>query len=1144
MRYPNLEPLQQAINAQNEASNPQVSAFVSASAGSGKTKLLTDRLMRLLLDGAAPGSIHCLTYTKAAAAEMAVRLQNTLGEWVTATDAKLDEELAKLEVAPGEKFRRTARALFGRVLDLPGGMRIGTIHSFCQSLLRRFPLEAQLSPHFELTDERDADQLLYEALEATLAAPDMSEQLAITQLAGMVNLQKLQSLIKSLRNNEEAWAAIAPLSSHEYRYRLARAAGLETTSRDELLREAVRLANEPCIRGHIAVIAAQSGKIPQKHAQDCLAWLDLSAEARVAYWQDWCIAWLKTDGDKRKLDRLLSKALFTAHPALVADCEEEQERILKIQDQLASLAMVEASTHLITLAKAVLARFQARKSHAGLLDYGDLISKTRELLQNQGVAWVRYKLDEGIDHLLLDEVQDTSPSQWQIARLLWDEFFAGASAKEQRRTVFAVGDQKQSIYSFQGADPQGFHRERERLELQVTRAGLGFASPSLNVSFRSVSPVLALVDQIFRDAVTGRGVGDAGPAGWLEHRVTRGGHAGRVELWPLTPVPEPAPIQAWHVATQYQTQLSAKQRLAESLADWIRAQTSGGVMLESRGRAARPGDVLVLVRRRDDFVRALGRALKQRHVPVAGLDRMVLTEELSVQDLLALCEVLLLPEDDLSLAEFLTSPLGGLDDNSLMHLALGRGSQPLFQTLSARAGERRDWGNALEFLQKLRARVDYAPPYEILAEALGPLGGRARLLARLGPDAAEPIDELLAASLRHASLYPPSLQSFLHWLRNSGAEIKREADAAGGLVRIMTVHGAKGLQAPLVILPDTTATPHPRGDLLFPARSLAFWVPGKEAAGKWSDEAASEAERQAQEEENRLLYVALTRAEDRLLICGAARNRGEIPENCWYSAVARGFAGLPAESAAFAAVSNPWPGDALSFATPQTADHKPEPAAASTTTVPTPAWLGSAPDWRPHPLPAEPSLPRPLAPSRPQDAALGPMPAAASPDQPADRFARGKLIHLLLQHLPDLPPHQREAAALRAAANTPGIKATDAHAIVSQILALIADPGLGPLFGPQSRSEVPLSGLIGSYVVQGVVDRLVVLPDRVIIADYKSNRGRPAHVPVLYLRQMSAYRSLISQIFPDRAVECRLIWTQDGGVTHLSDADLAAHIPS
>ena len=349
----------------------------------------------------------------------------------------------------------------------------------------------------------------------------------------------------------------------------------------------------------------------------------------------------------------------------------------------------------------------------------------------------------------------------------------------------------------------------------------------LNVSFRSSSPVLALVDAVFADPLASAGVALEDET--LSHRAVRSGHAGRVELWPLAEAPPPEPPAAWSAPDRYQRATSAIQVLADGLAGWIHDQTDGSVILESKGRPFRAGDIMVLVRHRDALPAALVRALKSRGVPVAGLDRMILTEQPAVQDLMVLGDALLLPQDDLSFASLLTSPLGGLDDNDLMELAIGR-TRPLWEVLRDRHDESPAWARAWEFFASLLSRVDYVSPHALLAEALGALGGRAKLLARLGAEAAEPIDELLNAALRYTKIHPPSLQGFLHWLRRSGAEIKREPEAAGNQVRILTVHGAKGLQAPLVILPDTTSMPKDDDALLWcddPATGhpVPIWVP-------------------------------------------------------------------------------------------------------------------------------------------------------------------------------------------------------------------------------------------------------------------------------------------------------------------------------
>ena len=633
----------------------------------------------------------------------------------------------------------------------------------------------------------------------------------------------------------------------------------------------------------------------------------------------------------------------------------------------------------------------------------------------------------------------------------------------------------------------------------------------------------------------------------LTHFADRAGHAGEVELWPLAPSPDPAPHAPWTVPERNQSQTSARQMLADVLADWISEQTSGSVMLESKGRRLTPGDVLVLVRRRDEFARALVRALKLRGVPVAGLDRMVLTDQPAVQDMMALADALLLPSDDLTFACVLTSPLGGLSDGELAELAMDR-SGTLWDALRERAHERPSWQRAADFFAALLGRADYVSPYSLFAEALGPLGGRARLLARLGAEAAEPVDELLNASLTFVQRHPPSLQGFLHWLRRSGAEVKREAEAAGNLVRIMTVHGAKGLQAPLVIVPDTAALPKDDTSIVWapdPATgiSVPLWAPRKEFRCQAMDRLREAVRQRQMEEHNRLLYVALTRAEDRLLVCGWQGKT--VRDECWHSLVRRGMEALGAEAETF----GPWPGEVLRFRAPQTipAERAP-PAATGRATEPAPLWIGAAPAWLPAPPPPEPARPMPLAPSRPEGVELGPMPPAESPlAEPLNRFKRGQLVHALLQHLPDLPPDERYDAAMRyLEAPAHDLPPGGAETIAEEVLATTAHPDLAPLFGPEGRAEVPLTGVIGDSVIGGLVDRLAVLPDRILVADFKTNRHPPAReadTPVMYLRQMAAYRAVLREIFPDRPVVCALIWTRTAQVAMLPDELLDSHTP-
>ncbi|MEA2789439.1 MAG: ATP-dependent helicase/nuclease subunit, partial [Acetobacteraceae bacterium] len=813
------------------------------------------------------------------------------------------------------------------------------------------------------------------------------------------------------------------------------------------------------------------------------------------------------------------------------------------------IRLAAVSSALLTLAGPVAGGYAQRKNDAGVLDYDDLIDRTRTLLFDPGAAWVLYKLDGGLDHLLLDEVQDTAPQQWRIAHALTEEFFAGAGARTCTRTVFAVGDRKQSIYSFQGADTAEFDRSHDELARRVRTSGQQFKDVGLDVSFRSTAPVLTLVDAVFANPLAGPGV--VGPGETLTHYADRAGHGGMVEFWPLAPQPEPEPHLPWTVPQQNQSQTSARQLLADTLADWLQGQTNGSVLLDSKGRALTAGDVLVLVRRRDEFARALVRALKIRGVPVAGLDRMVLTDQPAVQDLMALADALLLPSDDLTFACLLTSPLGGLTDDELAELAIDRPGS-LWDALRDRADERRSWRRAADFFAQLFGRVDYVSPYALFAEALGPLGGRARLFARLGPEAAEPVDELLNAALTYAGRHPPSLQGFLHWLRRSGAEVKREPEAAGNLVRIMTVHGAKGLQAPLVIVPDTSALPKDDGSIVWAddvltQQAVPLWAPRKEFRCDALDRLRVAGRQHQIEEHNRLLYVALTRAEDRLLVCGWSGAHAPKDE-CWHSLVKRGFETACAEREEF----GPWAGELLRLRAPQTLPAELSAKAAGPAQAgDLPAWIGTAPDWAPAPPPLEPARPVPLAPSRPEGIELGPVPAADSPfaerDIGGNRFRRGQLIHSLLQHLPEVKPERRRAAAVRFL-DKPGngLPVGEAERIAEEVLAVMAHPDLAPLFGPDSRAEVPLSGVVADSVVGGLVDRLVVLPDRVLVADFKTNRKPPARVedtPVMYLRQMASYRAVLRAIFPGRAVWCTLIWTREARVAILPDESLDPHQP-
>ncbi|MFC0407315.1 double-strand break repair helicase AddA [Roseomonas elaeocarpi] len=1127
-----LTPRQRAERAQQEASDPGLSAWVGASAGSGKTKVLTDRVLRLLLrPKAEPGRILCLTFTKAAAAEMATRLARRLGGWAVADDATLGHEIRALTGrAPDEAGLRDARALFCRVLEQPGGMRINTIHAFCQSLLRSFPLEASLPPQFALLEDADALTLLAEAREAALGGGRV-EDASIRLLSQLDGSDDTARMLREMAKQRERLRPLLDAAGGRFAVDAALRESLllpEGETADDI--PALLCRPDEAVRTQAQILLEHKNKTQRELGQKMLDFLGTPEGERLGRAAEW-FAILHTDKGT------LRKALEPIE-AMAA----ESARLLALQARWNAHRMRDATAALLDATRPVLADYAARKRRLGALDFDDLIHRAQMLLRDPGSAWVMFKLDGGLDHLLLDEAQDTNPEQWGIASSLAEEFFAGDGVREAgERTLFVVGDEKQSIYGFQGADARGFESWEARFREQVVRSGNTFRPVALDVSFRSCTPVLELVDAVFHEGAAKHGVvrPDGAP---LRHFSDRAGQAGSVEVWPLLQRGTTAEPEPWVVPPVPVPAADSDAQLAETLAariDWmVRHET-----LPSRGgRPVRPGDIMVLVRRRTRLTELLVRQLKRRGVAVGGVDRIALIEQIAVEDLLALLDVLLLPEDDLQLAALLKSPIIGLDEDTLFTLCHGR-EGALWHALLRHRGADTATGRAADWIARLADRADLVTPHALLSEVLGEHGRRAMLLERLGTDAADALDELLSAALRYENRHPPSLQGFTHWLRRGGAEVKRDAENTGDAVRIMTAHGAKGLQAPVVILPDV-GRGGVRTTLLW-QDDVPLWAPRREfQAEAWRDADRRRAEAAA-EEENRLLYVALTRAEDRLLVCGQEPRGRENGETSWHALVRAGMSrcdGVAEED--FDPVSFGGPASAV-FLGPVlrlTAEQTAAPRVEAAGEVAAPVAL---PGWATVPAPVEVSE-DPVAPSRLAGEEV--VPPAAAPhgtrDPSGRRFRRGLLIHGLLQNLPDHPEEAREAVARRHLARPGhGLTEEEQAATLREVMAVIAHPALRDAFGPDSLAEAPLAARINGRVVAGQVDRLLVGDDRVVVVDYKTNRPPPDRaedVPPAYLRQMAAYRAALQQAWPGRVVECVLVWTWSGRVMPLPAAMLDA----
>ncbi len=1036
------------INAeQRRASNPLNSVWVAASAGSGKTKVLTDRVLNLLLRYGKPEKLLCLTFTKAAAAEMANRINDTLKLWTVLSDEELSAYIENLNgKKPNAETMNLARQLFARVLETPGGMKIMTIHSFCQSVLKRFPLEAGITPHFEVIDDNGAKKLIEDAIRLTLTDTKFDTQL--TRLSDYLDEKKLVELFGVLLSERDKMGALSEHYTDEKQFK-------------DALKKKFNLS--------------------KYHVENDIILEHFSLQEFETYKK----TYLKKDGTVFKKYETDPTAL------LVHECVEKYTLFKNIENTVA----------LFTLGFAVLSNYTRLKTVGALLDYDDLIHHTKNLLQRSTMsAWVLYKLDGGIDHILVDEAQDTNPDQWRIIQLLTEEFFAGFGKDVPNpiiRTVFAVGDKKQSIFSFQGAEPAEFERMRYYFFDKVTDAQRLFETVPLNLSFRSTRPVLELVNYVLNNPVARAGV--AVPSEDVEHYAFREQDAGLVEIWPVEEPAETDEPEPWKQPIERIETPAAVTRLAEKVASKIKKLLDTGEILESQGRPIEPGDFLILVQRREKFIIELVRLLKIYNIPVAGIDRLKLMEHIAIQDLIAMARFVLLPEDDLNLACLIKSPLVGLSEEDLFQAAYNRGSDSLWKRIQSL------YPTIAEQLRAILNLADTMPVFEFFASLLGPLQGRKRFVARLGEEANEALDEFLNLTLSFEQGQTPSLQSFLHWLSDREIEIKRDMEQGMNAVRIMTVHASKGLQGNIVFLPDTRRVPGRRETLFWTEENLPLWR-ATAALNTPAIQQISDIDYAAKMDEyRRLLYVALTRAKDRLYICGWDTSKKSKDNNGnWYDLIVQSLGTIQPDTDGIIRIRSPQ--KRLVVSGNATATETEEQTVL-------PPYLNKI-------APVEPSPPHPLMPSKPVLKEVQTESPLTLDQELALR--RGTFLHKLLQYLPDIEPTKRREAAAK-------LKPQDIT-IPEQLFDIFDVPVFKEVFGSTSLAEVPVVGVLDGRVISGQVDRLVIGEREVLIIDFKTNRIVPPtleKVPAVYINQMETYKALLKKIFPDKMVKAYLLWTEN-----------------
>ena len=1111
------------------AVEPHDSVWLSASAGTGKTQVLSARVLRLLLEpGVRPEQILCLTFTKAGAAEMATRVSEVLANWVRMEDTRLAADLVAIGAPNDPGTIARARTLFAAVLDCPGGgLRIDTIHAFSQWLLAAFPEEAGLIPGTRPMEDRDRDLLADRVLRELLVHWEEDDPAAVAALETLslrMGPDGAQAWLMRCASAREAWfgdgAWQPPMEG-----RVKRLLGLGADATREGLAELCTDEAFPIASlQHWCRVHSEWGTKTALGCLDAIAtWLAGSPAERLAGCADLTAVLFTQKGDVRALSNLQK-----IDPSIDGSTARVGEQLAHIRDQLVLFDLVEVITPALEVGRKFALAWDDAKKREGLVDFDDLIRRAAKLLARSDMsAWIRYKLDRRFDHILVDEAQDTNEAQWAIIDALTDDFFSGMGQAEDRlRTIFVVGDYKQAIFRFQGTSPENFAKAREAYRQRLDDWVANVAQMRQRIEARPLQPlglgrsyrtsqhVLSFVDE----AIAAIGPENIGLDSQPEPHVGDN-RPGLVALW--KPVPgKPEEFDDEENDGPELRISEPERRMAEKIAQQIKRMWDGGFpLMKGEHRNATPGDFMVLVRKRRELAGLIVAKLHAAGVPVAGVDRLRLGAPLAVKDLMAALRFAAQPNDDLSLACLLVSPIMGWSQDDLLAYAPRAKDKPLWDHL-------RDSGDAkpaeaVAMLSDLLALADFEPPQALLHWILlGPWKARGKLVARLGHEANDPIDELLGAALQFSATNTPSLQGFIRWFDSGDGELKRESEGPGDMVRVMTVHGSKGLQAPIVILADATGDPdasRPSGLELEEEGSDGRKLPlpslkSDERVGRIEE--AAEATKAAERQEHwRLLYVAMTRAEEALFIGGALGKRKDEPaEDSWFARLAPLFPSEPLDD-------DIWDWRLELGAHAEKVPHRTQQA------LPIPPVL---PDWATRPIGPEPRPPRPLAPSAGAEevGADPPLP----PEQAAVAARRGVLIHALLERLPDVPRDLRESAG-KAWLERRGPDLSDAERaeMLSRAIAVMDEPAWSDLFGPDALAEVPLAATVGEQVIAGTADRLLVTPERVLVADFKTARRPPAsldQVPDSTVRQMAAYAAALSVIYPDRQVEAAVLYTQ------------------
>ncbi len=1124
----------------SNAINPNFSVWVNASAGTGKTKILIDRVLRLLLEN--KRNILCLTFTNAAANEMENRIHSILSKWAICSESELIMDLEQLDFFPmssqcvtlgsqhpylssqcvtlgsrkNKDYLTRARRLFSELENL--GLTIQTIHAFCYKLISSFPIEAGIAPNCTLSECKELHSIIFNKVLHNETVQD-----SINFIATEIDENKLRDLLYTL-------CVKRSMSANDSKYIKDKLSAPDEIH--DLQSETIEHV------GRLAEILSEGSKRDQSYSEILYSTVIPAGiqkkRTSVSYSDDTGIKWndtkienlakvfLKSEShEKKSISSIATKSILEKFKDAEQTIESVQNVVFTHIRDMNSYQIFKRTSSLLGVFKVYVDSYNSEKSKNALLDYNDIINLATNLLSNPNYKdWILFNLDQKIDHILVDEAQDNSISQWKIITNLCDEFFAG---NDEKRTLFVVGDVKQSIYRFQGANPHLFNYMQQYFHTKT--GGRDWISCQLEKSFRSTPEVLMLVDRIFNNFRAEISFND----NEIKHVPHRENDQGYIEIWPALPRRKEKEQQALQIPlTCKEGYTIADRLLAQTIANRIHNWLNEGRILVAKDRHIEPRDIMVLVRQRNVLVDYIISELKKANVPVVGRDYFRIMDYIAVQDLIALAEFLLLQANDLALANALKSPLFNFTEDDLFNIAYDRKEHSLWERLQ-------DYHGVIYSELNYLINLSYAEsPLTLFTHILRT--GKKKFAARLGLECFEVLDEFMNLVLQFEN---PSLQAFVQWIKENNPEIKNDMQSERNAVRIMTIHKSKGLQAPIVFLVDTNTVPRNSESIIFDGTEVPFWCGKNNNA--YCDQVKREKKLEDYNEYLRLLYVALTRAEDELYIL----SKEPVQKGSWYDLITQYGTSYEKKQAYLQPIfkekvevlcvnaNYPYiykkrdcfdvpvislpPALARSSVSSQrpplssqclTLEKEEKPASATHSSMSF------------QHLMLESRKKEPVSATWMTNRGTG---MTESSTGMTDGYARGLIIHSILQYMPKIEKERRKNWVRKYLDNIN--TSEDKDEIYSKILAF--NEKYGYLFDLEGKSEITLSGIIDGKSVLVRLDRLCITQDKAIIIDYKSHRNVSVSSLNEIKKQMLTYKTLVQEISPNKQVEFMVIWVED-----------------